>query len=84
MSHLLDIVNEILDDAGRQKVEALESAMELRGDLGFDSLELAILTVKIEAHFGVDVFADGIVATIGEVQEKIQRRVGNPPEQASG
>ncbi len=45
----------------------------LRADLEFDSLELAVLTVKIEAEFGVDVFADVVVTTVGEIEEKIRR-----------
>jgi acyl carrier protein len=38
-----------------------------------DSLQLAVMTVKIEAEFGVDVFADGVVSTVGDVEEKIRR-----------
>lgn len=68
---LQTFVNDILEDAGRSPVEKLDSNSNLRDDLGFDSLELAVLTVKIEAEFGVDVFAGGVVATIGEIEKKI-------------
>lgn len=56
-----------------EPVERLEADMRLREDLGLDSLELAVLTVKIEAVHGVDVFADGLVTTVGEIEQKIGR-----------
>ncbi len=74
MEKLLLIVNEVLDEAGRNPLPALSSDLRLREDLGLDSLELAVLTVKIEAACGVDVFADGIVATVGDIQAKIDGR----------
>jgi acyl carrier protein len=39
-----------------------------------NSLELAILTVRIEAVYQVDVFEQGLVATVGEVAERIGER----------
>ena len=71
MAELLQIINEILDDAGRAMVTTVEPGTRLREDLEFDSIELAVLTVKIEAAYGVDVFRSGIVNTIGEIQEKL-------------
>lgn len=68
------IINELLDDSGREPFPSLSRNMRLRGDLGFDSLELAVLTVKLEAHFGVDVFADGLVDTVGEVEDRLLGR----------
>ncbi|HQK63499.1 MAG TPA: phosphopantetheine-binding protein, partial [Methanofastidiosum sp.] len=40
---------------------------------GFDSLDLAELTVKIEKETGIDVFADSFVNTVGEILEKISK-----------
>ncbi len=74
MRSLQDIVNEIREDAGRDPIDALSPEMRLREDLGFDSIELAVLTANVEAEFGVDVFADGIVRTVGEVEEKLKAR----------
>ncbi len=71
---LIKLVNEVLQEAGRDPCDELRSGVALREDLGFDSLELAVLTVKIEAEYGVDVFADGIVNTIGEIEDKIGER----------
>ena len=72
MKMLLEIVNEILLDSGRESVDRLEPQMRLREDLGLDSLELAVMTANIEAQTGVDVFEHGIVSTIGEVVQRIE------------
>ncbi|MCR9296310.1 MAG: phosphopantetheine-binding protein [bacterium] len=70
--NLISIINEILADAGRDTVSELSAAMCLREDLGFDSIELAVLTANLEAEYNVDIFANGIVRTIGEVIEKLE------------
>lgn len=62
-------VNEVLMVSGRSVVEKLYPEMRLRQDLGMDSLELAELTVRLEAAYGVDIFKNGLVATVGEVAE---------------
>jgi acyl carrier protein len=58
-------------DGGRVPQSEFTSDSKLRSQLGFDSFELAVLTVRIEAEFGVDVFADGVVETVGEIERKI-------------
>jgi acyl carrier protein len=45
----------------------------LKQDLDLDSLDLAVLTVKIEAETGIDVFAEGIVETVGQLLAKLER-----------
>jgi acyl carrier protein len=45
--------------------------MRLRKDLGLDSLELAVLTVKIEAAAGIDIFENGLVDTVGQVAKRL-------------
>jgi len=52
-------------------VTSISENTQLRKDLGFDSLDLAELTVRIEAVFKVDIFEDGIVNTVGEILVKI-------------
>ncbi len=47
--------------------------MHLRDDIGFDSLDLAELTVRIEAEFDVDIFEDGYVSTVGDVLNKLNK-----------
>lgn len=65
------IVNQIRVDAGLDALDKISEEHRLRDDLGLDSFQLAELTVHIEEEFGVDVFADGLVNTIGEIQDKI-------------
>lgn len=46
----------------------------LRNDIGFDSLDLAELTVRIEAEYDKDIFEDGIVGTVGEILVKLKAK----------
>ena len=73
MDKLLAMLNEMFEEAGRAPVDSLQSSTHLRDDLNLDSLMLAELTVRIEAEFGVDIFEDGIVQTIGEICSKLER-----------
>ncbi|WP_145420025.1 phosphopantetheine-binding protein [Planctomycetes bacterium K23_9] len=68
---LLRLFNGIRSDAGAAELDSIDDDAKLRDDLGFDSLELAVLAVKIEAEFGVDVFEQGIVLTVGELRGRI-------------
>lgn len=70
---IISIINSILSDEGIElQTEILEST-KLKEDLGFDSLMLAVLTVKIENEFGIDVFEDGLIYTVGDIFSKINR-----------
>jgi acyl carrier protein len=71
---LLTIVNEIMDDADLSLVAEFDPALRLREDLGFDSLKLAILTVRLEDRFHVDVFSRGLVATLGQVAARLSKQ----------
>lgn len=77
---LMDLIGEQVVSCGKRLDPKMSFDSRLREDLGFDSLELAVLTVKIEAEFGVDVFADGVVNTVGEIEEKIQRHLDSISE----
>jgi acyl carrier protein len=70
---LLSKINEVLNESGRESISDLVPTDHLKRDLDLDSLDLAVLTVKIEAVSGVDVFANGVVETVGEVLAKMQR-----------
>ena len=70
---LLDKINQVLVESGREPVNALRDDMRLRKDLGLDSLELAVLTVKIEAATGIDIFENGLLSTVGEVAKRLGR-----------
>ena len=67
------LINQVLQESGRAKIDEILAAHGLKQDLDLDSLDLAVLTVKIEAETGIDVFADGIVETVGQIIEKLER-----------
>lgn len=73
MVDLLSIINSILTNRNKTVISTINKDTKLRDDIGFDSLDLAELTVNIEADFGVDVFEDGIVETVGEIIEKLEK-----------
>lgn len=73
MVDLLGIINSILTNRNKAEISSINKDTKLRDDIGFDSLDLAELTVNIEADFGVDVFEDGIVETVGEIIEKLEK-----------
>lgn len=68
---ILEIINTVLDNRKNKKLTALTPEMHLRNDIGFDSLDLAELTVRIEAEYDIDIFEDGIVNTVSEIFEKL-------------
>lgn len=70
---LLTIFNQVRENKGLPAIAAYDRALRLREDIGFESLDLAELTVRIEEKFSVDVFADGLVHTAGEIEDKIVR-----------
>jgi acyl carrier protein len=72
-NRLLTIINTVLENRSKEKINSITNQMHLRNDLGFDSLDLAELTVRIEAEFDIDVFEDGMIQTIGEIIEKLMK-----------
>ena len=71
MQRLLEIINFMLANQGKELIPYLKEEMDLRKDIGFDSLDLAEFTVRIQRECGVDIFADGLATTIKEVLLKI-------------
>lgn len=74
MDELLKVINEVLTGKGQQPVASINKDTLLRNDLGFDSFDLAELTVRIEEAFGVDIFSDGLVNTVGEILNKLPKK----------
>jgi acyl carrier protein len=72
MEKIVEIINAIRANKQLAPIEKLETEMDLRRDLGFDSMDLAELTAHIENEFSVDVFEDGIITTVREILEKIK------------
>jgi acyl carrier protein len=71
--NITQVINQIRANKGRPPLSQTPPSLRLREDCELDSLDLAELTVRIEDETGIDVFADGIVRTVGEVQAKIAR-----------
>ena len=61
---LISIFNTVREGAGLDALPAINDQMDLRNDIGFDSFNLAELTVHVEEEFGIDIFEDGIVNTV--------------------
>jgi acyl carrier protein len=68
---LLTVVNQVLANKGRPEIATLPPQTRLREELGFDSLDMAELTVRLEEAFGVDIFAAGVVRTAGEIEARL-------------
>lgn len=73
MDEIKSIINTVLKNNGKNIAETIDQDSLLREDLGFDSFELAELTVRIEAQFDVDIFEDGLITKVGEILEKVNQ-----------
>lgn len=71
MDKILEIINEIRQVKDLPVINELRPTDNLRDDFGLTSFDLAELTVRIEDEFDIDIFADGLVATIGEIYAKL-------------
>ena len=67
----LNMVNEIRKDKGEEALVTVKPEDSLRNDLGFDSMDLAVMTARIEDQFDVDVFSDGIIDKVQDVYDKL-------------
>ena len=69
---LLAIFNHVQKKKSKSEIKQINPHALLRDDLGFDSLDLAEITVRIEDEFSVDIFEDGFVQTVSEILDKIE------------
>jgi acyl carrier protein len=78
MSSQLNLVHKIINEMrvakGLPKFASFHESQDLRNDFGFDSFDLAELTVRIEDETGIDIFSDGIVSSLGQVYLKFNAR----------
>ncbi len=70
---VLEIINYIRKNKNLEPLDNIDPKDNLREDIGFTSFDLAELTVRIEDKFGIDIFEDGLVITIGEIYEKLKK-----------
>jgi acyl carrier protein len=72
-STIREFINDILQrKPGGEPVGELKEDLSLTQDLGLESLDLAELTVKIEDEYGVDIFENELIDTVGEVLQKVE------------
>ena len=66
-----NIILEIINENNLKKIDSstITKFTLLTDDLGLDSLNLAQLTVVIEAEFQKDIFEKKLVRTFGEIME---------------
>jgi|TARA_Y100001954_G_C15644336_1_gene519337 acyl carrier protein len=66
------IKNLIAENDIKLSVEEINDSTLLTNDLGLDSFDLALLTVEIESEFGVDIFENGVISTVGEIFKQLK------------
>ena len=71
IAKLLDIINEIKEDGGQEPIATIDEASSLRRDIGFDSMDLAVMTAKLEDEFDVDVFEAGLIDSVKEILDRL-------------
>ncbi|MBL8890157.1 MAG: acyl carrier protein [Planctomycetaceae bacterium] len=72
LDEVLHEINRIRSATGKRALAKVFAADLLREDLELDSLDLAELTVRLQAKFGVDVFAKRNLRTVGDVLEELR------------
>lgn len=70
---VLEIINYIRVSKGLPELTEIHGTDVLRDEIGFTSFDLAELTVRIEDEFDVDIFENGLVATISEIYERLKK-----------
>jgi acyl carrier protein len=71
LDSLLIIFNTVLENNGKAQLNELKGDMDLRDDIGFDSLALAEITVRIESKYGIDIFDESIVTNVDEIIQRL-------------
>jgi acyl carrier protein len=73
MEKIIETIRRVLENNDKAFNGIIEAQSSLRSDIGLDSLDLAELTVIIEEEYGVDIFEDGFVETVGDIIAKISK-----------
>jgi len=71
---LLEILNSTLSDIGTDPISELDPNLNLEDDLDSDSISKLEFVVKVKNELGIDVQADGIVETLGEVMAALNKK----------
>ena len=70
---LLGFINRIRKFSNKPQLDTISGDQILQNDLLLDSLDLAELTVNLEAKYGVDIFQSGVVTTVQDVLNKLPK-----------
>lgn len=70
---VLEIINLIRSSKNLPCVKCIDENTRLREDLEMSSFDMAELTVHIEDEYGIDIFENGLVNTVGEIYAKLQK-----------
>ncbi len=73
LERLLDIFNDIREEKGEDRLDEITENTSLRRDIGFDSFDLALLTAKLEDEFDVDVFEGGIIDSVADILNLVEK-----------
>lgn len=73
MDKIIAIITRVLENNDKTSSCTIHESTSLRNEIGLDSLDLAELTVIIEEEYGVDIFEDGFVETVGDIMKKISK-----------
>ena len=70
---VIELIKNIIreNNEADSSIDILESSKF--SDLGLSSFDLATLTVEIEDIYGIDIFENGIISTVGEVFEILEQ-----------
>ena len=66
-----ELILEILDEDSTTLEYPIILDSHLKNDIGLDSLNLALLTVKIEDEFNIDIFENGLVFTVSDILDRL-------------
>ena len=66
-----ELILEILDENSTTLEYPITLDSHLTNDIGLDSLNLALLTVRIEDEFNIDIFENGLVFTVSDILDRL-------------
>jgi len=66
-----ELILEILEEDSETLEYPITLDSHLKNDIGLDSLNLALLTVKVEDEFNIDIFEDGLVFTVSDILDRL-------------
>jgi len=70
---VIEIINDILNENNIEvSIEEINESTILTTDLGLDSFNLAQLTVEIESEFGIDIFENEVISTVGDIFKQLK------------